>query len=823
MADNDIEIKVRVDAQGAVTVLDKLGNEIEKVDRAAQTTSGGFSTFGARIISLNQALDLGQRAFSLLSGAATTAMGALSRGADVADISEAFGKLTEKAGGTADVLLNQLNEATGGTVRNFDLMRKSNELLQSGLKPDNIVTLSKAARAFAEQDGKSFDETLNQLTQSLVRGNDIFLKRKGIIIDNDAAYEKFGKTIGIAAKNLDEAGKAEALRLAVLEELGKKVEETGEIQRDAGDLIKGVLKQIGDNYDNLTARISGDEGVLAVLQAFADFMKDDLPKAIKIASGALISLGKVLTGTDESFNLGLEVIKQYAKNLPLLGLSTDNYNLSLQQVYGTLKEQELAQVKSTEAVVDALDPLNLLYGALDNVKIGAAKAGLGTEDLGKKFRKVGDDSKETVHRLDEVTFSIEEINKSIRKMNEIEFRGGQSWLDQNFGVPKVDPKEAIDWKDRGMLIASSLFDGFQAAMDSTGKERTKHIIGSLGTTIGAAIGGQQGAGIGNFAANLGISVGEAIHNFFGGDSAGTSARKEADKFFAEIFDANRLIVVIDGELAKIKDLAFGNGTGMFSDGTFDDAFEGLSDAAQGAFGGIGMAFEELLGNGEDMAGQLGAIFVNNIGGSLNNLQLLVQASGKSFEELGGIIETTFLNGEISAVQAQTALLGIQKTAEKGIPDGLGFTVEAFENMQAAGSKGGRAVIDGLQDIGHEAKELGIKDFPALIANLEASGKLSSEEIEKVFTALQAHGITTIEALANATSRDLIPVLSDLEANGVLTEALEKTAELAQTINSLPSEKNITLNVRTNISQADRNVIAQIGGQPGQSNGTPYNT
>lgn len=845
MADNDIEIKVKVDAQGAITVLDKLGNEIQKVDRAAQTGGRGFDGFGGAIVKFNQGLELAQKGLSLLTGAAEKLSALASLGDQVNDVGDAFDAMSLKAGAVGDVFLGKLQEATLGSVNNLELMTLANDAMISGLNPDQFTKVSAAAKQYGDVLKLDTTTAINKLSEAIQAGNERTLKQFGIYSDGKEQVKEYTKAMTAAGQQVDAATIADIKRTAALEALNKKQIEQSAAILGVGDtldtvkvsyenMIQNVAKSFDKNveltgalgdvkkaFDSVNGKKFGAE-LAAMSAAVVSMVATTLPKLISWSAniGAILNnvFGGGLAGMQSKFEVTIQSLKQQISNLETLQNSRGNffkdYTDDIQKLNDQLKIEETNHRFVTEQINAQKDAEDL--AAKTTKELAAAQ-----KELEDETTKAGAAAQVSAEKWDLVTFSLKDTQKQIREMNEIAMRGGQSVIEQIMGVPK-SKDDAIDWQDRGMLIATSLLDGFQAAMDSTGKERTKNIIGSLGTTIGAAIGGQQGAGIGNFAANLGISLGEAIHEMFGGDSAGTTARKEADKYFAELFDANRLILVIDGELTKIKDLTFGNGTGMFADGSFDDVFQGLSNSAQAAFGGVGLAFENLLDIGEDAGGQLAAIFANNVGGSLNNLQLLVQATGKSFEDLSAITVQTFLDGQISAVEAQTALLGIAQIAQQGIPDGLGFTVQAFENMKAAGTKGGRAVVDALGDIGAEAKELGIKDFPALIANLEASGKFSADEITKVFEALQANGIKSVDALTNATAEQLIPVLSQLQADGVLTEALEKTADLARQINELPDEKNIVLNVSANVSPAAAGVIAATRAG-GSGNGAPYGT
>ena len=212
------------------------------------------------------------------------------------------------------------------------------------------------------------------------------------------------------------------------------------------------------------------------------------------------------------------------------------------------------------------------------------------------------------------------------------------------------------------------------------------------------------------------------------------------------------------------------------------------------------------------------MLADNLGGSLNNLQLLVEASGKSFEDLKNATVEAFLDGKLSALEAQTALNGIAQVAQKGIPDGIGQVSTAFDNLKAAGTKGGRALVDALQDIGFEAKELGQKDLSQVITTLQATGKYSAAEIQQVFDALKASGITSVDQLTKATVDQLLPVLSQLEATKFpFAEQVKDVRAYIDAVDSIPTSKTVELNFKVNYpSEADRQVVQSISrpGGPG---------
>lgn len=367
-------------------------------------------------------------------------------------------------------------------------------------------------------------------------------------------------------------------------------------------------------------------------------------------------------------------------------------------------------------------------------------------------------------------------------------------------------------------ISNSIGEAIKLAFSGGHSEDYEKLASSAATTAIASLADAWlGEGWGAIVEDwFGPLIDGLFEGMFGKESAGTTARKSADKFFAEVFDENRLGIIVNGQLVKIRDLVFKGdtlfgGEAIFgeADSTFANFFQSLPPMAREAFGGVGAAFEELLGVGEDISGQLGAVFANNVGASLNNLQLLVYSTGKSFEELRSAVMEAFLDGKLSALEAQSALNGINQIATKGIPDGIGMTIQAFENLKAAGVRGGRALIDALEDMGFEAKELGLKTLPELMNNLLQSGKFTQKEIDMVFQAMRDHGINSVEDLTNATQDQLLAVLSQLQAQEFpFADAASDAEDLVEEINKLPPKKDLQFNIKTNFDENTKKAMQE---------------
>lgn len=374
----------------------------------------------------------------------------------------------------------------------------------------------------------------------------------------------------------------------------------------------------------------------------------------------------------------------------------------------------------------------------------------------------------------------------------------------NSGTPEAISKGRDFGEQMGAAVAQGLSDGILLLLEGgNGTEYRAALSKTIFDGLAAAAGE-----FGPFVQAVEPVFGKALEHVFGGEHAGTTARKSADAFFADAFDANRLGIIINNQLVRVKDLVFkGNtlfgGDSQFTNGSFGNFFDTLPAQVQAGFAGVGAGLEEILGLTDDISGQIAAVLANNIGDSLNNLQLLVQSTGKSFEELREGVIKSFDSGKLDFVQTQTALNGIAQVAQDGIPDGLGLSIQAFKNLQAAGTKGGRVSIDALKDIAHEAKELKLQDFPALIKQLLSTGELSADQVALLFQTLEQHGIKSIEQLATATTEQLIPVLSGLQTAGFdFAEGEADLDEISEKLRGIDEhlKKELEINVKTNFDE-----------------------
>lgn len=822
MADRDITIKVKVDANSATTTLNGVEQKIGSLGQVAESTS---SAFNSSFASLAVGIGLATAAVGAVTIGMKELFSAVSEGDKINDVADAFTDLAEAAGASSDVLLSKLNVATAQSVSNFDLMRSANDALISGLKPDQFIAVATAAKHYGDALGVDAKTAIDNLTNAIQNGSEKQLKQYGIFLDNTQVLKEYAAQVGKTSDQLSADEQILAKRNAALEALAINTKGVENVAKSAGDQLEVFNKLLTDGSADLKSTADSSvilaKALAGVNTALRSIISIDILGGFNKLDAAVLGVGKALSyvligagQTQLGQSLGILIDKQVEEISvnKVLGILYDGIGKTIAGVIPKTKELGDTTLETGKKGKEAADDLDKLSDAVKK-----ASGFDGFPALTKQF----DDFIHSDYRN-----GLEGYRQGI-------FEIGQAALDSGTPIEEITKRlgdldnvgtEVSVGLDKAAESTYGLGDAFQAIAPAITQVLDAAFSGKAlkSGDYGGMLGGIAGSISDSFAPGTGPIANSLVKGitglFSGHDSAGTTARKSADKFFADAFDANRLAVIINGQLTDIKDLVFKGdslfgGNSDFASDSFTHFFDGLEPAARQAFSGVGAGFEELLGVTDDISGQIGSVLANNIGGSLNNLQLLVESSGKSFEDLHKGVVDAFLDGKLSALEAQSALQGIAQIAQKGIPDGIGFTVQAFQNLEDAGKKGGRVSIDALQDIGFEAKELGLKDFPSLIKNLEASGKFSSATIQKVFDALKASGIDTIDKLTGATSEQLIPVLANLDTvEFPFKEAVADVNDLIKKVNELPNtiEKNLVFNVKVNADSAAAAALKATG-------------
>jgi hypothetical protein len=849
ISDKDITIRVRVDNTGAVQVLDETGEKIKGLGDKSQQSSQEVESLSERIGKAALVAVAAKVSFDGLIGVVT-------RAGQVQEVSSIFENLVGSVG-ASEKALKQFSETAGGVISNMELMQVANKGLQAGLSTEQFDSLVGSATKLADVMGVSDVEAIELLTKSLAKGNAMLLETVGVQLDVESAQLEFAESIGTTVEKLTEEQKLLAFRTKALQELEEKTSKLTGVNGTLNDALDRVTASAKNIFDEFAKGIGQSESITQLLNEVANGFDviaqkaDSAGKFVANFFGALASGKGLLNGEALS-----QAIFESAKNDPFVfkvgdyGKKLDEALKAPKKTAGELKEemgalkeaQEAAAKAADEWYQSAIDQGNELQKLVENTdeykdiladlengsissydasqrllllysdKGKAAKElAIAEVQLAEALSAVGDGANATGDDILKLNEKIASLKKELGDgKNGTTGTGGGNLLgnflgfDSNVQLPPIQ----FDFEGAGkiredlnFILQTAQSGSIEQAITAVAAKALASLE-KVGQSTKDTISGIFGA---FFPVNFGL--GDKLGEIFSSKNAGAIARDKVDAFFEDALDANRTSLVINGQLQEIKDIAENNITGMFEE---LDKTTAEGSFLAGAFGGIGLALEEQFGVAGDISGQIGAILYNNVGGSLNNLQILFEELGISQEDLGAAIEEAWLDGNVSAQEFLATTSQINNLYQKGIPDGVGRTDLAFQNLiDSAGA--GRQVVDALQDSAIEAQEAGITTLEGLKEQLLASGA-DAQKVEQAFNAIANAGITSLDQLASVSVSTAATISSQLESAGnFFTDIGANLENIQQQLDQIrDKEVNIKFNVSTNVDANTEKYVGNTG-------------
>lgn len=209
-------------------------------------------------------------------GAGIVALG--DRGADIDDVSGAFGDLTAQVGSTAEALLGELRNGTLGTISDFELMKLANGALSAGLisSADAAGTLAQGAQLLADRTGGDTAEAFGTLTTAIATGRTATLKQLGVFVDTKVAVEQYAAAHGKAAGQLSDFEKTQALAAATLAALKGQLQANGPAAADFGELVARIKTGFQNFVDQLSVGIARSPVLNAALKSIGVSLEENL-------------------------------------------------------------------------------------------------------------------------------------------------------------------------------------------------------------------------------------------------------------------------------------------------------------------------------------------------------------------------------------------------------------------------------------------------------------------------------------------------------------------------------------------------------------------
>lgn len=261
--------------------IDKIGEAegIERLIGGLAQAGAALGTVGLAVFAFKQALDLTLEAEQLER------------------VNKQFEMLSAQAGISAISLKQGLEEASKGLVDTSDLLETANKsIVAMGASAAKLPEIMELARKSTQVFGGDLKSNFENIAQAISVGNTRMLKHYGIVVDSEKAVKEFAKANNLAANEISESGKRQAILNQVLEagqKTFKNVDGDMKSATSSIQLIKTSFSELGEVIAIVFNKIFGPS-VRQFLTTFKEFMSLLKDQAIaQFGDGAEKSAAKV--------------------------------------------------------------------------------------------------------------------------------------------------------------------------------------------------------------------------------------------------------------------------------------------------------------------------------------------------------------------------------------------------------------------------------------------------------------------------------------------------------------------------------------------------
>lgn len=684
---------------------------------------------------------------------------------------------------------NQTNEFVKSLSANEDLAESFQHLTEVVTSPeftDGLVTIADGLATIVSwgielgiqlpEALKSTIPFLDQIITSVQQLNQLLESEAeaSFFEDYSVAIDGVNKSLDIIYNKI-EKGSKESVGAATADLVDLKIligEVFGEDSKRALDFYSEDIKELELAIAKANKEFKKTDDAAEDARKQFDKLQKSTTDLVKQYVDKLIpadeELVKQINDINEALDNGEIDQKQYTEAMLDLGLAT------------VKSEEDLAKLKKAlEGVAEQKDPV---VSAIED--IGKS---LGIEGLGDTFKS-----------LDQFGFF-----DSLMETLKLALEGGTSDVSAILTDRGLEIEVSEAGEQLGASVANLLTDGIAAGLTAAGMPELAMVVDILGDT---------------FADDLGSTIQKAFG--WGSTDAGTNIRKGIESWVKDTIDevskGRGLELNIGGQLFDVGEI-FGvgdlpewfenligeeavkqyNETGLAYNSMmdlFDTSTERGLTAFEG-FEGAGQALNAIFGDLEIGADQLSNILVSNLGFSLNNLQLYIEGLGLSAEDMETALEEAFLAGDIGASDFLSSLDQVNNIMAQGIPDGIGRTDLAMDNLiNSLGN--GRLAFDALGDLAVEAGEAGAVSMEDLQTQLIAAG-YDAEQVAMLMESIGQAGLDSLEELADISVNQTAQVVSSMESMGfAFNDAAESIDDIRQALNDIESDKYVTIHVNT---------------------------
>ena len=312
MANNKVQVDVIIDDKGN---LKKVAHDANKAGQGLDQAAKASNNYSKGQKGVAGATSNSTKAFSKMSGgmggmvgayasfaaqmfAVTAAFGYLKRAGDLAVLQQGQIAYTSATGVAMRTLANDITAATDAQITFRDASEAAAIGIASGLSPEQLTRLGTAARDASAILGRDVTDSFNRLVRGVTKAEPELLDELGIILRLETANENYAKSLGIAAKDLTQFQKSQAVANEVLTQSEAKY---SAVLDAVGRPPTNEFNKLAKSMDDLSMKIQ--KVLLPAANAFATTLMEVPLLAMGsfglLLKGPLAAMGVSLNGVNE--------------------------------------------------------------------------------------------------------------------------------------------------------------------------------------------------------------------------------------------------------------------------------------------------------------------------------------------------------------------------------------------------------------------------------------------------------------------------------------------------------------------------------------------
>lgn len=263
-----------------------IGADTSGFERGATSVKGGLVGISGAIAIVTTGLSIMSKAFELGEEAAK-----LQRLADAGD------EVARQYGGSMDLIIEKVREASLGAVSEMDIIRSANKAMMLGLgaDADQLANLMEIAAFRGRAMGVSTTQAFDDIVRGVGRASPLILDNLGIVVKLGDVNEEYAASVGKTVQQLTAAEKKQALLNAVLSEGNQMLADAGGLAEDNATAYERWNAELENTKNSLV-------GINSPMSRFADMGADLLITFRELGENGIgITNGKL-----NGFNLLME-------------------------------------------------------------------------------------------------------------------------------------------------------------------------------------------------------------------------------------------------------------------------------------------------------------------------------------------------------------------------------------------------------------------------------------------------------------------------------------------------------------------------------------